>query len=73
MDIWMGVLPNFHHAANGNNWEYDSEKWDVAQWETYLDDPCHKLFEDEVKPHDAVEDIQSKYIPQLFAEAKVNP
>src|SRR5436190_13593545 len=33
--------------SNGDDEEYDSDEWDTAQCETYLNDRCHELFEDE--------------------------
>jgi len=57
---------------DGNSEEYDSDKWDTAQRETYLNDECYELFKNEVTAYDAMKDIQGRYIPQLLAEVTIN-
>ena len=57
---------------DGDNEEYDSDKWNTAQRETYLNDECHELFENEVAAYDAMKNIQGRYIPQLLAKATMN-
>src|SRR5436305_1595544 len=54
--------------SNGDDEEYDSDEWNTAQCETYLNDQCHELFEDETTAYEVMKDIQGKYVPRLLAK-----
>src|SRR2546421_13006314 len=38
--------------SNGDEEEYNSDEWDTAQCETYLNDQCHELFDDCLRSHE---------------------
>lgn len=58
--------------GDGNSEEHDSDEWDTAQRETYLNYECYELYGNEVAAYDAMKDIQGRCIPQLLAEVTIN-